>query len=114
MSLELRNILEEAGIYLAHRNSEASVPIVAALKAGLHVVVQESTYYCRSTDACVGVQRHFVASLPTYEEAVSFIHNIPEAQWDMGEANFVVRSPEGFVKPSEAKVEVLEEDDVPF
>lgn len=69
MSQELQNCLAEASMCLAEANGQEAVRIAAALGAGKFVVVCDSLWHCRSTDAVAGVLRALVAECSTRDEA---------------------------------------------
>jgi hypothetical protein len=73
---ELQNCLEEANLRRFSVMCEESAKITEALNAGRYVVVVDSTFYCRSTDAVVGSVRYFCEAFETRDDARSFLDEL--------------------------------------
>jgi len=66
---EFQNCFAEAGMVRARLASEGSARINALLAAGRFVVVEESPYYCKATDAVAGMVKDVVSHHASREEA---------------------------------------------
>lgn len=111
---EAYNCLTEARMKVAELNAEADKNIKPHLEAGRFVVVGNSTYYCRSTDAAAGETRHYESDHATAKAAEGVAESLNE-EFHESDYYFSVMYPAGEEPiPVAEPVPAVVDDDVPF
>lgn len=115
---EFQNCFQEASISRCHVAGEARKAIDDVLNAGRFAVVSTSPYFCRVTDAFVGVVEHLRGDFATREAADAAALALYGKEYgaqgfDIGEDLYVLpRAPQ--VNPEDLRQSPVDSDDVPF
>ena len=108
-SVELNNCLTEARGDLGRRNANERAAIQHAIESGMFVVVCETPYHCRATDAVAGMAVSMVGAFATYDEACTRAQSEWKRTAGFGDDNFSV-----LPEPASPVAQLTAEDEIPF